>query len=328
MRHLSPTFGLLCALALLIPLFGCGKPAVKAKKEELPKEFTDTLVEAPVEKDCEIEKEGKMVKMHQSLRGIKAPFKMILVPGDPAKNIAPFYIGETEVTWELLKPWSHWEDVTAIEGSDKTYKNLRPSNIATECDLTHMMGYEGTPAMGMTRLNAEKFCLYLSQKTGRTYRLPTEAEWDLAYQLGGGDPKTQDGKLAAAWCKDNSDDTLDENLENADKIYAHRVGKVKTRAPNTLGLYDMLGNVAEWVKTPGAADVNGKNTFVRGGDFTTPVAELSGYRREESDNRHGLETKESWNWSYPQAPNSRWWYKDHFQVGFRLVCEPVNLPKP
>ena len=38
-------------------------------------------------------------------------------------------------------------------------------------DTSHGMGYVGTPAMGMSRLNAEKFCEFLSKQTGRTYRL-------------------------------------------------------------------------------------------------------------------------------------------------------------
>ena len=301
-------------------------PAPKVDPASLPKSFTDELVEAPFERDYEVEKEGKKVKMHQSFRGLKAPFKMILVPGDPAKNIAPYYIGETEVTWDLFKAWSHWEDTTLIDAAAEAAQKLRPSNASSYADTSHGMGYVGTPAMGMSRLNAEKFCEFLSKQTGRTYRLPTEAEWELAHQLGGGDPADKAAKVKAAVCKENApNDADDDTVEQSEKTFLPRVDKVKTKEPSKLGLHDMLGNVAEWVKTPGAVDGVGKNSFVRGGDFSTAADQLSGALREESNNERN--TKESWNATYPNDPNSKWWYKDHFQVGFRLVCEPVNLPK-
>ena len=308
-----------------------GPPAAPVDLASLPKEFTDELVLPPVEKDYEqMNQETRLMeKKHRSYAGMKSPFKMILVPGDPGKGIAPYYIGETEVSWDLFRDWSHWLDTTPIDAQVELDKELRPSNADSYGDTSHNnKTYTGYPALGMSRLNAEKFCRLLSQKTGRKYRLPTEAEWELACQLGGGEPKDQAGKLAVAWCLENSNDTDNDDIERGDKMFAIRVGKIKTKKPNGLGLYDMLGNVAEWVKTPGITDVNGKNTFVRGGDFLTPAAQLSGTLREESNNERDRLDHESWNWSYPQNPNSIWWYKDHYQVGFRLVCEPVNLPKP
>lgn len=290
----------------------------------LPKEFEDEVVLPAVEKDYEMKVkdpktgEEKLEKRHLSYSGMKTPFKMILVPGDKAKGIAPFYIGETEVTWDMFHDWSHWYDATPLEAEKECKElGLRPSNADSYTDTSHNdKRYNGYPALGMTRKNAEAFCALLSKQTGRTYRLPTEAEWDLAYALGGGDPATDEGKLEAAWCKENAEETPDSRLPAP--------GMCQLKTPNNLGLYDMLGNVAEWVKTSGAADADGKNTFVRGGDFMTPVAQLSGKLREESDNRKG--PKESWNATYPNDPISKWWYKDHYQVGFRLVCEPTNLP--
>jgi formylglycine-generating enzyme required for sulfatase activity len=78
---------------------------------------------------------------------------------------------------------------------------------------------------------AQEFCLELSRKEGASYRLPTEAEWEYACRAGGGDPAEAGELRTVAWYADNSDGTT------------HPVG---TKAANAWGLYDMIGNVAEW----------------------------------------------------------------------------------
>jgi formylglycine-generating enzyme required for sulfatase activity len=161
-------------------------------------------------------------------------------------------------------------------------------------DQTHGFGNSGYPAIHITRYAAEQFCVWLSKKTGKTYRLPTEAEWTYACRAGG-DGKVEDlDKVAWTW--DNSDDKT------------HPVGK---KAPNAWGLCDMLGNVAEYVTIPGEPP-NAKPTACGGSYDDKP--------EDVSCKAHKVQN-ETWNSTDPQNPKSRWWLSDGPFVGFRIVRE-------
>jgi len=118
------------------------------------------------------------------------------------------------------------------------------------------------PATYVTWENAQEFCRKLSAKEGRTYRLPTEAEWEYACRAGSktrycfGDDVSELGTFAW-YC---------ENAWRVDEKYAHQVG---LKRANVWGLYDMHGNVhercADWYdddyyeKSPGV-DPEGPST--------------------------------------------------------------------
>jgi len=125
-------------------------------------------------------------------------------------SIKSFYIGKFEVTQK------QWKQIT---GSN-------PSSFP-QC--------EECPVERISYDDAKMFLNLLSEKTGKKYRLPTEAEWEFAAR---GGVKSM-GYIFAGGDKI---DKIAWNDNNAKKT-THSVG---TKQPNELGLYDMSGNVFEW----------------------------------------------------------------------------------
>jgi formylglycine-generating enzyme required for sulfatase activity len=222
-------------------------------------------------------------------------FDMIRVSGDESKGINDFYMGKCEVTWEEFDYWALCKDQTEKQAVMLRNGLLRPS-APHDLEATYRgWGREGQPALGISKKAAELYCDWLSEQTGKHYRLPTLAEWMHAYELGGGEVDAVD-KEKVAWFEANTLD--DEGFDN-------RAMKVGTLQPNKIGIHDMLGNVSEWV-----AD----QPIVLGGNFLSLEEDVSASNMETED-------QNVWNATYPQLPKSIWWYKDADYVGFRVVCE-------
>ena len=109
--------------------------------------------------------------------------------------------------------------------------------------------------------DVQEFIRKLNEESGQKYRLPTEAEWEYAARSGGKQeewPGTNNrAKLGDyAWYKANSG------------YHMHPVGRKK---PNGLGLYDMAGNVWQWVQ-----DWYGKNYYAKGAETKNPSGPADG----------------------------------------------------
>ena len=147
-----------------------------------------------------------------------------------------YWISKYELTWEIYNLFMEYEDNNKLEfivGNEKIKVDVISKPTTPYTDMTFGMGYEGFPAVNMTHYAASKFCKWLSLETGNYYRLPTEAEWEYASRSQiNGDYNDINEIDNYAWHKDNS---------------GGKYQKVGQKEPNKWGIYDMLGNVSEWV---------------------------------------------------------------------------------
>ena len=208
-------------------------------------------------------------------------------------DVASFWISTTEVTWDLYDIFAYQLDLDESERLKHADAVSRPSRPYQSPD--YGFGHQGYAAICVTYHAAQKFTEWLSEKTGKKYRLATEAEWQLAAQGGSGavEPIAEADLEQYAWYEDNAED---------------KTQPVASKAPNAIGAYDMLGNVLEWV-----TGHDGK-PITRGGSFKDSASKVDAYTR----------TKQHWKWNEtdPQIPKSRWWLSDGYFVGFRIVREP------
>ena len=160
----------------------------------------------------------------ESIPGTLVTFDMVLVSGGQMK---PFYIGRTEVTWDLYDVYALGLDKPpATGGADAIARPSQPYGAPDQG-----WGHAGYPAIGVTRHAADAFCRWLSTKTGKTYRLPTEAEWAEAAALAAGSGPLSSARLSElAWHRGNAGGR------------AHPVG---TKVPDAIGLSDLFGNASD-----------------------------------------------------------------------------------
>ncbi len=203
----------------------------------------------------------------------EADFTIDMVPV-PSQD-GNFWISRTEIPWDLYdiflqfinSPDNLRAGVDAITGPTPAYASVDRG-----------FGRTGYPAISMSAQAAESFCSWLSLKTNRTYTIPTIEQWNEANAEGGG-----------SWHQWNSGKTTHP---------------VASKEPNSLGIYDMNGNVGEWVTTK-------DGPRVIGGSFRTPPEKLG---------KNTLLTPiQGWNVTDPQLPRSPWWFADADFVGLRIV---------
>lgn len=231
-------------------------------------------------------------RYEEPIPGAAFRVEMVKIPGSADGRIKAFWMSATEVGWEAFDVFVYRLDEEA--GLGEVDAVTRPSKPYLPPDRG--FGHEGYAAISMSHKNAAEFCVWLSKKTGRTYRLATEDEWEHACLAGAttayafGDDASGLGEFA--WFKANADGT------------PHPRGK---KQPNAWGLYDMHGNVAEWVSGRDGQPV------IKGGSYRDEAPALTAKARRAQE--------ASWNASDPQIPKSAWWLSDGPFVGFRIVCE-------
>ena len=174
-------------------------------------------------------------------------------------TLSAFYMGKYEITVALFQKFiddtNHKTDAETDGGSNIwtgtkwekkagiNWRHDEEGNLRT--NLSH-------PVIHVSWNDAVAYCAWLSRKTSKSYRLPTEAEWEYAagngsrhtkYSWGNGDPSvSKGGNVADETAKKKFNWTIFDGYTDG-YVYAAPVG---TFAANDLGLYDMTGNVWEW----------------------------------------------------------------------------------
>jgi formylglycine-generating enzyme required for sulfatase activity len=242
-------------------------------------------------------------KFEERIPGTLVRFEMLPIPAGKGRaastqqskeieqQIKPMWMSKTEVTWDMYDVWAYQFDLTEKQKADGVDAQSRPSKPYGAPDRG--FGHQGYAALAMTDRSAKNFCQWLSKKTGKHYRLPTQAEWEYACRAGVAEKDERAPLADRAWFVDNDDE---------------KTHPVATKQPNAWGLYDMLGNVGEWVINPDG------NSLVIGGSYVDDAADVGCSKIKTQ--------KPNWNVTDPQNPKSRWWLSDAWFVGFRIVCEP------
>jgi formylglycine-generating enzyme required for sulfatase activity len=205
---------------------------------------------------------------------------MVKIPG------TSIWMSRTEVTWDLYDAFalSQPDSTERLAGTDAVARPTRPYGAPD-----YGWGHAGFPAISVAITGAEAFCAWLSERTGKRYRLPTEAEWERVAALAAAGKNLGD----LAWHADNA---------------AGMTHPVAKKSADAVGLFDLFGNAAEWVT------VSSGKPAVRGGSFRDPPMVVGPTAKALR--------ADSWNERDPQIPQSRWWMSDAPFVGFRIVRDP------
>ena len=197
----------------------------------------------------------------------------------------PFRMGQTEVTnaqFEAFRP------------EHRAYRGKNGLSSGDEEAVTFVSYHD-----------AVAFCEWLSQKEGKTYRLPTEAEWEYACRAG-------------TYYDFYTGDGLPENYrkhQQTTRDYAAVSLRVGQTPPNAFGLYDMHGNVEEWCldwygpysaeeQTDPAGYATGFYRVTRGGSHNTPDKYLRSANRMAMipEDKHALTGFRVVQAEYPSQP--------------------------
>jgi formylglycine-generating enzyme required for sulfatase activity len=234
-------------------------------------------------------------------------------------SVDSFYIGEVEVTWD---EYMEFYRQTASEGRTTDTEGARAEAAGVDAitgatppygkpDQNWGMGQR--PAISMSWHAAQTYCRWLSEVTGKDYRLPTEAEWEYACRAGTSTPYFFEGDPARFDRRGIFGGKPDTAVINTYVIYRgnspSKTQEPSAVKPNPWGLKNMSGNVAEF-----CYDIyEGTDEHViRGGSFRDGAAGVRSAARDHTRTDEWLKTD-------PQMPKSIWWYSDCFHVGFRVV---------
>jgi hypothetical protein len=220
--------------------------------------------------------------------GTKTTFDMVKI--SEARGLRPFSIGTQEVTWEQINSY-RFDRSTGVDAVTRpTAMDPFFGDLGVPPDFLNGK----RPAVNVRWHTAAGYCEWLSRKTGRYFRLPTEKEWEFAARAGesGAGPASLDD---VAWHKGNAE------------ARTHVGGD---RKANAFGLHDMLGNVWEY-----CLEFDSPPTLtpvLRGGSWSVPASDIKFATRRL--------IPDEWFESDVNRPRSLWWLaSNHAEQGFRVL---------
>ncbi len=220
-------------------------------------------------------------------------------------DLDAFYIGKYEINngqWRKFRDDPGYDDPKFWPGKRPTPKDQVPYWNDAKNHGGGTPDSDNYPVLGVNWDGAVAYCNWLSAKTGHTYRLPTEAEWEKAAR----------GTDQRRYPWGNTIDRTKANYVGAAPFDTGAPGGTYTGA-SPYGAFDMAGNVMEWCsdwygrdyyaisprKNPKGPDT-GAYRVLRGGTFFEDPFELRSYARTAA---------------WPS-------FQSHRMVGFRAVREP------
>jgi formylglycine-generating enzyme required for sulfatase activity len=219
-------------------------------------------------------------------------------------HVSEFLIGQTPITQAQWRQVAGWQERDAERWGCEL--NPNPSHFGDQSDS------DQRPVERVSWLDAMEFCHRLSQRTGRDYTLPSEAQWEYACRAGSTTPFHVGATITPELANYDGNYTYADGPNGEDRKQTTPVGMFPA---NAWGLHDMHGNVREWCLDHWHNSYAGAPSD--GSAWLTPSASMEGER---------LLRGGSWflnPWNCRSASRARFTrFFANINVGFRVVCLP------
>jgi formylglycine-generating enzyme required for sulfatase activity len=232
-----------------------------------------------------------------------------------------FFLGQTPITQAQWRAVAQWQP---LEKEAPWPEDLDPNPVAKLSQAERFVG-DQRPVVNVSWQDAMAFCRRISQRTGRLYTLPSEAQWEYACRASTTTPFHFGGTLSTALANYNGTATYGDGEKGG---FREQTTDVGTFPANAWGLQDMHGNVWEWCADHWHENYEQAPDDGRAWLIESSKKEAPGANREATKNARLLRGG-SWSY-YPRGCRSasrfRLTQDDRaYSAGFRVCFLPQDL---